>query len=71
MSEQAEPRRDSLAEIPKRHRADPWTNALFISLTVLVIALAIGAVTSKAVNGAVPIHQWTVQVEEHPEILKN
>jgi hypothetical protein len=69
MSEQKESRRDSLAEIPKRHQADPWTTALFIGLTMLLIALSIGAATSKAV-GSAPMHQWTVQVEEHPEILK-
>jgi hypothetical protein len=49
--------------IAARHRPDRWTDIIFIVGAVLLTALSIGSLTSKAV-GSVPVHQWTLTVLE-------
>ena len=48
--------------IEQRHRRDGWKDALFIGVAVLLTALSIGAVTSKAA-GKPTEHNWSVKVE--------
>jgi len=48
--------------IELRHRRDGWKDALFIGVAVLLTALSIGAVTSKAA-GKPTEHNWSVKVE--------
>jgi hypothetical protein len=55
--------------IRKRHHQDRWKDGLFIALAVLLTALSIGAVTSKAA-GHPAQHQWSVTVVENPELAK-
>jgi hypothetical protein len=58
----------SLNQIEERHRPDRWRDIGFIALAVLLTALSIGSLTSKAV-GSVTQHAWTLTMEEHPELL--
>ncbi|HEX7838665.1 MAG TPA: hypothetical protein VF469_14415 [Kofleriaceae bacterium] len=52
-----------LNQIAARHRPDRWTDVIFIMAAVLLTALSIGSLTSKAV-GRVPEHEWTLTVFE-------
>jgi hypothetical protein len=52
-----------LNEIAERHRPDRWTDIIFIVGAVLLTALSIGSLTSKAA-GSVSEHQWTLTVLE-------
>jgi len=52
-----------LTEIAERHRPDRWTDIIFIVGAVLLTALSIGSLTSKAA-GSAPEHQWTLTVLE-------
>ena len=52
-----------LHEIAERHRPDRWTDIIFIVGAVLLTALSIGSVTSKAA-GSVTEHPWTLTVLE-------
>lgn len=63
MSDQpAEPvERPSLKQIEVRHLWDRWKDASFIAVAVLLTALSIGAVTSKAVGTPLSRH-WTLSV---------
>jgi hypothetical protein len=56
-------------EIKNRHGRDPWKDLVFIVAAVLLTALSIGSVTSKAAGKPVQ-HQWTVTVVENPELAK-
>jgi hypothetical protein len=53
----------TLREIEHRHGRDRWKDALFIGAAVLLTALSIGSVTSKAA-GSRPDHRWTLSVVE-------
>lgn len=53
----------NLKEIAQRHGWDRWKDAAFIAAAVLMTALALGSVTSKAA-GKAPTHEWTVTVIE-------
>jgi hypothetical protein len=61
--------RPSLVDMKLRHGGDGWRDAIFIVLAVLLVALSIGSVTSKAAGHA-PEHQWSVTVIENPELAK-
>ena len=52
-----------LKTIKQRHGRDGWKDALFIGVAVLLTALSIGAVTSKAA-GKPTEHKWSVTVIE-------
>ena len=52
-----------LTEIEERHRPDRWTDIIFIVGAVLLTALSIGSLTSKAA-GTAPEHQWTLTLLE-------
>jgi len=56
----------NLTEIPDRHRQDRWKDAVFIIAAVLLTAVSIGAVTSKAA-GKPSEHKWKLTVIEQPE----
>jgi len=53
----------NLERIELRHRPDVWRDMIFIAAAVLLAALSIGSLTSKAV-GSVSEHKWTVTVLE-------
>jgi hypothetical protein len=53
----------TLNEIANRHGRDRWKDALFIGAAVLLTALAIGSVTTKAAGKNSPSN-WTVTVVE-------
>ena len=61
--------RNSLTNIEVRHERDAWKDVAFIVLAVVMTALAIGSVTSKAAGHA-PDHQWSLSVVENPELAK-
>ena len=52
-----------LTEIAERHRPDRWRDITFIVVAVLLTALSIASLTSKAA-GTVTEHPWTLQVVE-------
>jgi hypothetical protein len=52
-----------LNEIAERHRPDRWTDIIFIVGAVLLTALSIGSLTSKAA-GSVAERPWTLTVLE-------
>jgi len=56
-------------EIEQRHERDGWKDAIFVVLAVVLTALSIGSVTSKAA-GRPHEHQWSVTVIENPELAK-
>ena len=58
----------NLDSIPKRHASDRWKDALFIGLAVLLTALSIGSVTSKAAGHPIE-HQWAAS-RPLPEIAR-
>ena len=51
----------TLKEIVQRHGWDRWKDAAFIGVAVLMTALAIGSVTTKAAGTASP-HSWNGSV---------
>ena len=52
-----------LNRIAARHRPDRWTDMFFVMAAVLLSALSIGSLTSKAA-GPAPEHTWTLTVFE-------
>jgi hypothetical protein len=60
---------DNLNQVSKRHDKDSWRDAIFIVVAVLLTALSIGSVTSKAAGKTQP-HQWTLTVVENPELAR-
>jgi hypothetical protein len=52
----------TLHEIAHRHVRDRWKDALFIGAALLLTALSIGSVTSKAAGSS--SSKWTVTVVE-------
>jgi hypothetical protein len=60
-----------LSEIKQRHAFDRWKDVVFIAGAVLLTALSIGSVTSKAVGKNTPHHYTSsLQVYEQPELLR-
>jgi hypothetical protein len=60
----------SLNDIEHRHGRDRWKDAIFILAAVVLTALSIGSVTSKAA-GKPSEHQWKLTViESQPEIAR-
>lgn len=60
----------NLNEIEHRHGRDRWKDAIFIIAAVVLTALSIGSVTSKAA-GKPTEHQWKLTViESQPEIAR-
>jgi hypothetical protein len=60
----------NLNEIKHRHDRDRWKDAVFIIAAVLLTALSIGSVTSKAA-GKPSDRQWQLSVTEStPEIAR-
>ena len=59
----------NLNEIKERHGRDTWKDILFIGVAVLLTAVSIGSVTSKAA-GHTTEHQWSVTVIEAPELAR-
>lgn len=51
-----------LTEIEERHRPDRWADIIFIVGAVLLTALSIGSLTSKAAGSV--SHPWTLTVIE-------
>jgi len=49
--------------ITRRHGRDRWKDAMFIGLALLLTALSIGSVTSKAA-GKTTDHAWSLSVVE-------
>ncbi len=58
-----------LGEIEARHGHDAWKDALFVLLAVILTALSIGSVTSKAA-GRPTEHQFSLTVIENPELAR-
>ncbi len=59
----------NLKEIEQRHGRDRWKDAMFIVAALLLTALSIGSVTSKAA-GTTTHRQWEVAMYESPELLR-
>jgi hypothetical protein len=60
----------TLQQIEQRHRPDWWRDVIFVAAAVLLTALSIGAVTSKAA-GSVTERQWTLTVlEGNVEVIR-
>jgi len=59
----------NLTDIAKRHLRDRWRDALFIAAAVILTALSIGSVSPKAAGDG-PKHQWSLTVNENPELAK-
>lgn len=53
----------NLTRIEERHRPDRWRDMIFIVGALLLVALSIGSLTSKAA-GRVAERAWTVTVVE-------
>ena len=49
--------------IEERHRPDRWRDIVFVTGAVLLAALSIGSLTTRAA-GRVSQHQWTLTVLE-------
>ena len=60
---------NKLNQIKERHRRDGWRDAVFIALALVLTALSIGSVTSKAA-GHPSVRPWSVTVIENPELAK-
>lgn len=54
---------NNLTQIERRHVRDSWKDAIFIIVAALLIAVSIGAVTSKAAGKPFK-HVWTLTVTE-------
>lgn len=59
----------NLNEIKERHGQDTWKDVVFIIAAVVLTAVSLGSVTSKAA-GSTTHHEWNLAVVEQPEILK-
>jgi hypothetical protein len=59
----------NLKQIATRHLFDRWKDAFFIGAAVLLIAVAIGATTSKAVGKPIQ-HDWKLTAIEQPELAR-
>ncbi|CAN5207922.1 hypothetical protein BH11MYX1_BH11MYX1_32820 [soil metagenome] len=59
----------NLGEIEARHGRDGWKDAVFVALAVILTALSIGSVTSKAA-GHPTEHQFSLMVVENPELAR-
>jgi hypothetical protein len=59
----------NLNEIKNRHGQDRWKDAMFILAALLLTAISIGSVTSKA-QGSVHQGKWEVSMTETPELLR-
>lgn len=59
----------NLKEIEQRHGRDRWKDAMFIVAALLLTALSIGSVTSRAA-GTTTHRQWEVAMYESPELLR-
>ncbi len=59
----------NLNEIKERHGRDGWKDVLFIAVAVLLTAVSIGSVTSKA-QGHTTAHEWGVSMVETPELVR-
>jgi hypothetical protein len=59
----------NLKEIEQRHGRDRWKDALFIAAALLLTAISIGSVTSKAA-GSIHRSDWGLAFQETPEILR-
>lgn len=59
----------NLNDIEERHVRDHWRDAVFIALAVLLTALSIGSVTSKAAGHPTP-HEWSLSVIETPALAR-
>jgi len=55
--------------IKERHISDRWKDVLFIGMAVLLTAISIGSVTSKAA-GSTTEKQWNLAVVEAPELVR-
>jgi hypothetical protein len=55
----------TLQEIQHRHGRDRWKDAIFICAALLLTALSIGSVTSKAAGKTTP-RQWDVTLVDGP-----
>jgi hypothetical protein len=53
----------NLQRIEQRHRPDRWRDLIFVAAAILLTALSIGSLTSKAA-GSVSEPQWTLTVLE-------
>ncbi|MFN0245777.1 MAG: hypothetical protein ACKV2T_02645 [Kofleriaceae bacterium] len=58
----------TLKEIAQRHGRDRWKDALFIGAAVLLTALSIGSVTSKAAGTVGVPHGQVTVVFDVPEV---
>lgn len=61
---------ENLNNVATRHGRDRWKDALFIVAAVVLTALSIGSVTSKAA-GKSSQKQWSLTVNEPPIVLEN
>jgi hypothetical protein len=52
-----------LQRIEQRHRPDRWRDIIFVATAILLTALSIGSLTSKAA-GSVTEREWTLIVLE-------
>ncbi len=59
----------NLNDIEQRHGRDGWKDAIFVALALILTALSIGSVTSKAA-GRPTEHQFSLTVIENPELAK-
>ena len=59
----------NLKEIQTRHGWDRWKDAAFIAAALLMTALALGSVTSRAA-GTAPTHHYSLTVLEQPELAR-
>ena len=59
----------NLNEIAHRHGRDRWKDAMFIAAALLLTAISIGSLTTKA-QGSVADHKWEVAMFETPELIK-
>lgn len=59
----------NLKEIEVRHGRDRWKDALFIGAALLLTALSIGSVTSKAA-GSTREAKWSLAVVEDPGLIQ-
>jgi hypothetical protein len=58
----------NLNEIQNRHGQDRWKDAIFIVAAVVLTALSIGSVTSKAAGKPAPLHGQVTVIESNLEI---
>jgi len=59
----------NLHEITQRHGRDTWKDVLFIVAAVVLTAVSLGSVTSKAA-GSTTHHEWNLAVVEQPDLAR-